>query len=215
MNVDKRIKEDRAYGGGHGLKPQGEGTMLRFILFVFAMLSFTFLLLQTVHAQDHFKRAEVFLALGRHAILNDDLDPTPSEKSSGYLGFHILYNFTETQSIGVRYGAVSYPTSFSEKENTWVHDLYATYRYSWRKSQPLRIYAGVGLGVSEPIPDYDTGNKFAMSFAVGIKRFVGQHFSLSLESRGVGFTQSKSRWNDDVDVVMAINELTIALGYLF
>ena len=42
MNVDKRIKEGRAYGGGHGLKPQGEGTMLRFILFVFAMLSFTF-----------------------------------------------------------------------------------------------------------------------------------------------------------------------------
>lgn len=215
MKIDKRLKEGRAYGGGHGLKPQGEGTMSRFILFVFAMLSFTFLLLQTVHAQDQFRRAEVFFALGKHAMLNDNLDPLPLEESSGYLGFHILYNFTETQSIGVRYGAVSYPTSFSDKLNTWVHDLYATYRYNWRKRQPLRIYAGIGFGVSEPIPDYDTGNKFAMSFAVGIKRFVGQHFSLSAEARGLGFTQSKSRRNDDVDVRLAIYELTLVLGYLF
>ncbi len=55
-----------------------------------------------------------------------------------------------------------------------------------------------------------------MCFAVGLKRFIGQHWSLGLESRGVGFTQyvpPESREN--ADVVMTVHELTLVLGYLF
>lgn len=191
------------------------------VLFVFVIL---FLPLQNSDAQDQKGRVEVFLSLGRHFVLND-LDPQPRD-SDGYLGAHLLYNFTETQSIGVRYGSADYDglprrvgTNYDYegvRYSAWVSDLYATYRYSLRKRKPLRIYLEVGLGVSGAIHPYDTGGKFAMCFAVGLKRFVHQNFSLGLESRGVGFTQyvpSESRENSDV--VMAVHELTLVLGYSF
>ena len=41
---------------------------------------------------------------------------------------------------------------------------------------------------------------------------MAQHWSLSLESRGVGFTQKKDTFTDET---IAVNELTFALGYLF
>lgn len=191
------------------------------VLFVFAIL---LLPLQKGDAQDQEGRAEVSFALGRHFVLND-LVPQPRD-SDGYLGAHLLYNFTETQSIGVRYGSADYDglprrvgTNYDYegvRYSAWVSDLYATYRYSLRKRKPLRIYFEVGLGVSEAIPPYDTGGEFAMCFAVGLKRFVGRHFSLGLESRGMGFTQyvpPESREN--ADVVMTVHELTLVLGYLF
>ena len=187
--------------------------MYRIILFVFVLFSLTFLLgLQSVHAQDHFGRIEAFLALGRHVVLNDNLDP-PVPGSRGYGSYRLFYHLTETQSIGLHYGGTRYDSDgLDGGDEEWVDDFYATYRHSWRKRQPLRIYFEVGLGVSDAIPPYDTGSKPALAFAIGIKRFIGQHFSMSLESRGVGFTQKK---NEDADEVMAINEFTLVLGYLF
>ena len=62
------------------------------VLFVFAIL---LLPLQKEDAQDQEGRVEVSLALGRHFVLND-LDPQAPD-SDGYVGVHLLYNFTETQ----------------------------------------------------------------------------------------------------------------------
>ena len=154
------------------------------------------------HAQDQFKHAEVFLAMGRHVELNE-LDDLGSRDNKMYLAGHLLYNFSETQSIGVRFGR----TAHSKIE--W----FATYRHSWRQRQPTRIYFGVGLGASESLETfYGGGMRFSMSFAVGIKRFLGEHWSLGLESRGVGFTQKKDPFTDET---VTVNELTFALGYLF
>ena len=154
------------------------------------------------HAQDQFRRAEVFLAMGRHVELNE-LDDLGSRDNKLYLAGHLLYNFSETQSIGVRFGRTAHPAI----------EWFATYRHSWRQRQPTRIYFGVGLGASESLePFYGGGMRFSMAFAVGIKRFLGQHWSLSLESRGVGFTQGE---NELAEETMVINELTFALGYLF
>ena len=177
------------------------------------------------HAQDQKGRVEVFLSLGRHFVLNDDLVPQAPD-SDGYWGVHLLYNFTETQSIGVRYGSAEYDGLLRRvggnydytgaRYSTWVSDLYATYRYSLRKRKPLRIYFEVGLGASEAIPPYDTGRKFALSFAVGLKRFVGQNFSLGLESRRVGFIQDLPTGSrEDVNMTIAANEFTALLGYMF
>ncbi len=168
------------------------------------LLSIVLVLCRTddAHAQDHFKRAEVFLAMGRHVELNelDDLGPQDNKM---YLAGHLLYNFSETQAIGVRFGR----TAHSKIE--W----FATYRHSWRQRQPTRIYFGVGLGASESLETfYGGGMRFSMSFAVGIKRFLGEHWSLGLESRGVGFTQKKDPFTDEI---VTVNELTFALGYLF
>ena len=100
-----------------------------------------------------------------------------------------------------------------ERYSTWVSDLYATYRYGWRKRKPLRIYSEVGLGVSGAIHPYDTGGKFAMCFAVGLKRFVHQNFSLGLESRGVGFTQYvPSESHPEFICGDGVHELTLVSG---
>ena len=196
------------------------------VLFVFVML---FLPLQKCDAQDQKGRVEAFFALGRHFVLNDHIDPrVETPDSDGYMSVHLLYNFTETQSVGVRYGGADYsglPHRVGEnyvlegvRYSAWVKDLYATYRYSWRKRKPLRIYFEAGLGASGAIRPYDTGVKFALSFAVGLRRFIGQHWSLGLESRGVGFIQEQylppgSR--EDANVTIAANEFTAILGYMF
>ena len=159
-----------------------------------------FVIPATIHAQDQEGRIEAFLAIGRHVVLNENYRNLQDNKR--YLAGQVLYNFSETQSFGVRYGNADYGIGIIE----W----FATYRHNWRKRQPTRIYFGVGLGASESIEGVDM--RFSMTFAIGVKRFVGNHWSMSLESRGVGFTQRKS---EDTHGVMAINELTFALGYLF
>ena len=173
--------------------------MYRAIVFIFAMLSFTFLL-HSAHAQDQFRRPEVFFAAGNHAPLNELVDLGLRARNKLYLAGHLLYNFSETQSIGVRFGRTAHP----------VIEWFVTYRHSWRKRQPLRIYFGVGLGASEAL--YGGDMRYSLAFAVGIKRFLGQHWSLSLESRGVGFTQGE---NEFAEETVVINELTIVLGYMF
>ena len=176
--------------------------MYRAIVFIFAMLSFTFLL-HSAHAQDQFRRPEVFFAAGNHAPLNELVDLGLRARNKLYLAGHLLYNFFETQSIGVRFGRTAHPAI----------EWFATYRYSWRQRQPTRIYFEVGLGASEPLePFFNKGMRFSMAFAVGIKRFLGEHWSLGLESRGVGFTQKKDTFTDET---VTVNELTFALGYLF
>lgn len=185
------------------------------VLFVFVIL---FLPLQKCDAQDQDKRVEASFAIGRHFVLNDYIDPRLRVgDSDGYMCVHLRYNFTETQSAGVRYGGGDYnglPRLVGEnydfegiRDSDWVKDLFATYRYSWRKRKPLRIYFETGLGVSGAIRPSDKGLKFALCFAVGLKRFIGQHWSLGLESRGIGFRQEKQTIN--------VNELTFILGYLF
>ncbi len=184
--------------------------MSRIILFVFSIL---FLTLQGVHAQDQAKRIEVFLALSGHTILND-MEPSPPG-TAGYVGGQLIYNLTATQAIGVRYGAAAYEiTSSLGSTETWMGDIFATYRYSWRAGKPTRIYIEAGLGASDPIPLYDTGTKFAFTAALGVKRFIGERFSLGLESRGVSFTQKESLLSAQ-NVTAAINEFSLVLGYLF
>ena len=86
--------------------------------------------------------------------------------------------------------------------------------FFWRAGKPTRIYIEAGLGASDPIPLYDTGTKFAFTAALGVKRFIGERFSLGLESRGVSFTQKESLLSTQ-NVTAAINEFSLVLGYLF
>ena len=180
------------------------------ILFVVSIL---FLTLQSVQAQDQTKRIEVFLALSGHTILNE-MTPSPPG-TAGYVGGQLIYNLTATQAIGVRYGAAAYEiTSSLGNTETWMGDIFATYRYNWRAGKPTRIYIEAGLGASDPIPLYDTGTKFAFTAAIGIKRFIGERFSLGLESRGVSFTQKESLLSTQ-NLTAAINEFSLVLGYMF
>lgn len=154
------------------------------------------------HAQDQFKRAEASLAMGRHVEINA-LDDFGLHDNKMYLAGHLLYNFSATQSIGVRFGRTAHPRI----------EWFATYRYNWRQRQPTRIYFEVGLGANEPLESFfNKGMRFSMAFAVGIKRFLGEHWSLSLESRGVGFTQKKDPFTDEI---VTVHILSFALGYLF
>ena len=97
-------------------------TMSRIIL----VISILILAPQTVLAQAHTRRVEAFVALGRHVILNQSFSKNDSRYTAGYL----LYNFSETQSIGVRFGKIAYESPLSLVE--WL----ATHRYSWRKDDP-------------------------------------------------------------------------------
>ena len=154
------------------------------------------------YAQDQFKRAEAFLAMGTHVELNA-LDDLGLRDNKMYLAGHLLYNFSAMQSIGVRFGRTAHPAI----------EWFATYRYNWRQRQPTRIYFEVGLGANEPLETFfNKGMRFSMAFAVGIKRFLGEHWSLSLESRGVGFTQKKDPFTDEI---VTVHILSFALGYLF
>jgi len=154
------------------------------------------------YAQDQFKRAEAFFTMGTHVELNA-LDDLGLQDNKMYLAGHLLYNFSATQSIGVKFGRTAHPAI----------EWFATYRYSWRQRQLTRIYCEVGLGANEPLePFFNKGMQFSMAFAVGIKRFLGEHWSLSLESRGVGFTQKKDLLTDEI---VTAHTLTFALGYLF
>ena len=180
---------------------------------IIVVVAILFLAFQSVHAQDQAKRIEVFLALGGHTILNN-LEPSPPG-TTGYVGGQLIYNLTASQAIGVRYGAAAYEiiSSLGSIE-TWMGDIFATYRYSWRAGKPTRIYIEAGLGASDPIPLSDTGAKFAYTAALGVKRFIGERFSLGLESRGVSFTQKESLLSAQ-DVTVSINEFSLVLGYLF
>ena len=130
-------------------------------------------------------------------------------------GAQLIYNLTATQAIGGRYGAAAYEiTSSLGSTETYMGDIFATYRYSWRAGKPTRIYIEAGLGASDSIPLYDTGTKFAFTAALGVKRFIGERFSLGLESRGVSFTQKESLLSTQ-NVTAAINEFSLVLGYLF
>lgn len=166
-----------------------------------------------VQAQDQAGRVEVSLSLGGHTILNEMQPAAPG--MTAYLGGQLIYNLTATQAIGVRYGAAAYEISNAlGSEEAWMGDIFATYRYSWRAGKPTRIYLEAGVGASDPIPLYDTGVKFAFTAAVGVKRFMGQRFSLGLESRGVSFIQKESVISTQ-NVTAAINEFSLVLGYLF
>ncbi len=184
--------------------------MSRIMVVVFSILFFS---LQNVQAQDQAGRVEVSFSLGGHTILND-MEPSPPGMTA-YLGGQLIYNLTETQAIGVRYGAAAYEISSNlGNAEAWMGDIFAAYRYSWRAGKPTRIYLEAGLGVSDPIPLYDTGVKFAFTAAVGVKRFIGQRFSLGLETRGVSFVQKENTLSSQ-NVTAAINEFSLVLGYLF
>ncbi len=169
---------------------------------IILVISILILAPQTVLAQAHTRRVEAFVALGRHVILNQSFSKNDSRYTAGYL----LYNFSETQSIGVRFGKIAYESPLSLVE--WL----ATHRYSWRERRSVRIYLETGVGISEAIDAYDPGGRFSLTIAVGIKRFLGKHWSLGIESRGVGFKQKKSA---NADEIITANELTLVLGYLF
>ena len=184
--------------------------MSRIMPVVFSILFFSF---QNVQAQDQAGRVEVFLALGGHTILNEMQPSAPG--MTAYLGGQLIYNLTATQAIGVRYGAAIYEINNAlGSEEAWMGDIFATYRYSWRAGKPTRIYIEAGIGAADPVPLYDTGAKFAATAALGVKRFLGERFSLGLESRGVSFVQKESVISTQ-NVTAAINEFSLVLGYLF
>ena len=171
-------------------------------LLVFLLIVLVLCRTDDTYAQDQFKRAEAFLSMGTHVEINS-LGDFGLQDNVMYLAGHLLYNFSATQSIGVRFGRTAHPTI----------EWFATYRYNWRQRQPTRIYCEVGLGANEPLETlFNVGMQFSTSFAVGIKRFWSEHWSLSLESRGVGFTQKKDSFTDEI---VTVHILSFALGYLF
>ena len=156
-----------------------------------------------IQAQEQSGRVEVFLAIGAHSILKPHLT---NLDIASYLGVHLIYNWSETQSIGIRYGA-------AQRDNINMNDMFATYRYNGRAGMPTRIYAEVGLGLYleelEVDSFYGEGyeyEKFAFTTASGVKRFIGQRFSLGLEGRNVIF--------HDREIVI-FNEFSLVLGFLF
>ena len=184
--------------------------MSRIISVMFAILIF---LSQSTQAQEQNKRVEISFSIGGHSILND-MEPSPPG-TTGYFGGHLLYHITETQSIGIRYGAAPYEiVSTVNSTEAWMGDIFATYRYTWRKGKPTRIYLEIGLGACDPVPLYDEGIKAGGTFAFGVKRFLGKKFSLGLDLRGVSFDQEESFFSSDT-VTTRINETSLTLGYLF
>ena len=129
-------------------------------------------------------------------------------------------------------------------------DIFATYRLQLAPGKSTRIYIELGLGISDPIPLYDTGFRltsstallvatpviavfpevaaeatatlyydempirFASTAALGVKRFIGDQFSLGVEVRGVAFTQ-KEGFLSTKNVTLGIHEISLVLGYLF
>ena len=132
----------------------------------------------------------------------------------------------------------------------WMGDIFATYRLQLAPGKSTRIYIELGLGISDPIPLYNTGFaltsftgflvtapitavfpeltaeadatfnydevglKFASTAALGVKRFIGDQFSLGLETRVVAFAQKES-FLSTKNVTLGIHEISLVLGYLF
>jgi hypothetical protein len=152
-----------------------------------------------ISAQDAQGRFEIAANLGGHTIV----DPDPNAGTAGYYSIDGRYYFQPTQSIGVRYGAASYEAGGT---TVWLGDIFGVYRYSWRPDKPTRIYLEGGLGAIDSYFGGD-GTKFAATFAFGVKRFMGDKVSLSLETRGIVHDSSVG--------TVGVNELTFGLSYLF
>ena len=172
--------------------------MTRFIAVLFAVCTFVYG--SDVFAVDQGEKIEVFGSLGVQTILQ----PKNNFDEAGLVAIQVNYNTTNSHTVGGRYSGGLYETVSGDE--VWQTSAFFIYRYNFRKDKPTKIYLEGGVGAATPIND--TGlildAEFSMTFAVGVKRFIKDNFSLGVETRGIG-TKSET----------SINEFSLILGVTF
>lgn len=174
-----------------------------------------------LEAQDTEKRWELHVKLGSQTYLND-LDPDPGSASLG--GLHIGYNLSNRSMVGLHSASAGYEIQYFDgtTDEEYVNSLLLTYRYSFRVATPLRPYLEAGLGTADPIIGFDDGRKGAFTFALGLKWFFRDKWSVFVESRGVSRSQDDTADIVELllgarggDVTVSSNEFTIGVSRLF
>lgn len=151
-------------------------------------------------AREQAKTLEVFGSIGAQTVLR----PVDDLGTAGVYSGQINYNITNTQTIGIRYAGATYESLIGD--TLWQTSGFVVYRYNFRKDKPTKIYLEAGAGSANPIDDLGIilDPEFAATFALGVKRFLGQNFSLGIETRGIGTSSDTG-----------INEVSLTLGYMF
>ena len=166
-------------------------------------------------------RLDVSTKFGTQTYFND-LDPDPG--SAGLIGFYIGYKVSKHSMIGLSYATAGYEIEYGDgsTDKTNVGTILFAYRYSFRIEKPTQPFLEIGIGLADPIIGYDSGVKGAFTFAWGLKRVFREKWALSIENRGIYWSQ-----DDTPDVVEAIlgiegdnvtvasNEFSIGISRMF
>lgn len=188
------------------------------------------LLSECVPAQEEKGRLEVSAFAGAQAIGTRDKDNRIAFEdwdNDGYIGLRLLYGVTSSQSIGIRYGngyhdhnpankysLAAYNPFTVIREKFWMFDLLAVYRYTLRARMPTRLYFEVGGGIISPFRQYDSGIKGAITLALGLKRYIGENFSVGLEMQSIGFRQRRDM-HIPGNMTVGAGSLSVVVGRLF
>ena len=174
-----------------------------------------------IEAQNVEKKSwEIHIKLGSQTYLNE-LDPDPGSASLG--GFLIGYNLSDRSMIGLHSASASYQIQYLDgtTDEEYVNSFLLLYRYRFRVQKALQPYLEAGLGAADPIIGYDTGSKPAFTFALGALWRFHDKWAVSLESRGVSWSQDNTPDVAEVfgaegeSVTVSSNEFTVGIGYLF
>ena len=190
-------------------------------LFVIAFFAICLFSVRGVEAQNvEKKRWEIHIKLGSQTYLNE-LDPDPG--SAGLGGFLIGYNLSNRSMLGLHSASAGYQIQYIDgtTDEEYVNSFLLTYRYRFRVEKPLQPYLEAGLGSADPIIGYDTGSKPAFTFALGALWRFHDKWAISLESRGVSWSQDDTPDIAEIlgiegeSVTVSSNEFTLGVGYLF
>ena len=166
------------------------------------------------------KNWEIHIKLGSQTYLNE-LNPDPGSAALG--GFLIGYNLSDRSMIGLHSASAGYQIQYTDgtTDEEWVNSFLLLYRHRFRVQNALQPYLEAGLGSADPIISYDTGSKPAVTFALGALWRFHDKLAISLESRGVSWSQDDT---PDVaeffgvvgeSITVSSNEFTLGIGYLF
>ena len=154
--------------------------------------------------------------------------------SSGFLSTQVL---TENSAISFSYSTAAYQvtraaTSLGEfsyedlqqalnRKPLRVRSYLVGYRYLFRPKEKLTPFIEAGIGLTDPVPTFDKGLKFAQSAAIGLGYKFHRKWAFYLESRGVWWRQDNASESLEAlfgdigkTVTVASNEFTIGIGYL-
>ena len=158
----------------------------------------------------HRAKIKIQLRTGAHNIHNE-LEPDPGNSAMGAL--YIGYAFSANSTIGLHISAVHYTVAGAIlTKDELLLSSFAAYRYSFRSRHALRPYLELGLGITDPIPTYDSGNKLASLYAVGLEQDLSTNYAILLENRGQAWRQTN---REGRDIVVGAHEFSIALSRAF
>ena len=189
--------------------------------FVIAFLVASLFAARGLEAQSVEKKSwEIHVKFGSQTYLNE-LDPDPGNAPLG--GFLIGYNLSNRSMIGLHSASAGYQIEYLDgtTDEEYVNSFLLVYRYRFRVQKPFQPYLQVGLGASDPIIGYDTDSKPAFTFALGALWHFHDKWAISLESRGVSWSQDNALDIAEVfgaegeSTTVGSNEFTLGIGYLF